>query len=94
MSESAGIKTLAEVAATLGRSVRGVQIKAHELGVSFNRRGENHPKVRQPDSAVELARTLYWSQQWTSRRIGEHLGVSHQTIYGWVSGASRTGAKP
>jgi len=55
----AGVKTAAEIATMLGRSVRSVGYKLRDLGLSGQLYGEHHWSAKYADLLIAMVLTLY-----------------------------------
>lgn len=54
-----------------------------------HRMGQDHQKVKAPDSVVNRARHLREKEGWTYRRISEELNVPLRTVADWCWYATR-----
>ena len=79
--ELSGVKTLAQVAAELGRTRDAVRKQARRHGISFMKRGEAHPNAKYRDADIALAWRLK-AQNWSVRAIAERTDIRESYLEG------------
>ena len=81
--------TIAEVAEKLGRSFKSTEAKITELGIRYQKTGEQHHNAAYTNAQVQNAIALYLTHR-SQSEIAKLLDIPLGTISTWVGGYSRS----